>query len=118
MTEAHKETFPELRPWNRRWPVLLMGLAVFFSFFVNLGNAPLFDRDEGAFSEATREMVESGNYVSTTLNEEPRYDKPILTYYIQAVGVALLGWNEWGLGVQGDGDEGPVGLTGFCSLDE
>jgi len=67
------------------------------AFFVNLGNAPLFDRDEGAFSEATREMLESGNYVSTTLNGEPRYDKPILTYYVQAVGVALLGWNEWGL---------------------
>jgi 4-amino-4-deoxy-L-arabinose transferase-like glycosyltransferase len=74
-----------------------MGLAVFLAFFLNLGSAPLFDRDEGAFSEATREMVVSGNYVSTTLNGEPRYDKPILTYYVQAVGVALLGWNEWGL---------------------
>jgi 4-amino-4-deoxy-L-arabinose transferase-like glycosyltransferase len=42
-------------------------------------------------------MVESGNYVTTTLNGEPRYDKPILTYYAQRVGVALLGWNEWGL---------------------
>ena len=72
-------------------------MAIFLAFFVNLGNAPLFDRDEGAFSEATREMVESGNYISTTLNGEPRYDKPILTYYVQAVGVALLGWNEWGL---------------------
>jgi 4-amino-4-deoxy-L-arabinose transferase-like glycosyltransferase len=67
------------------------------AFFVNLGTPPLFDRDEGAFSEATREMVESGNYVSTTLNGEPRYDKPILTYWVQAVGVAVLGWNEWGL---------------------
>ncbi len=80
-----------------RGPRLLLALAVFLAFFVNLGGAPLFDRDEGAFSEATREMVENGNYVSTTLNGEPRYDKPILTYYVQAVGVALLGWNEWGL---------------------
>lgn len=80
-----------------RGRVGLLALAIFLAFFVNLGNAPLFDRDEGAFSEATREMVESGNYVSTTLNGEPRYDKPILTYYLQAVGVTLLGWNEWGL---------------------
>jgi len=89
--------FPELG-FRRRWgPLILLALAIGLAFFLNLGNAPLFDRDEGAFSEATREMVESGNYVSTTLNGEPRYDKPILTYYFQALGVGLLGWNEWGL---------------------
>ncbi len=80
-----------------RTRVLLLALAMGLAFFVNLGKAPLFDRDEGAFSEATREMVENGQYISTTLNGEPRYDKPILTYWIQAVGVAVLGWNEWGL---------------------
>jgi 4-amino-4-deoxy-L-arabinose transferase-like glycosyltransferase len=89
--------YPELTPWARWRPILLLTLATGLAFFVNLGNAPLFDRDEGAFSEATREMMESGNYVSTTLNGEPRYDKPILTYYAQAAGVTLLGWNEWGL---------------------
>jgi 4-amino-4-deoxy-L-arabinose transferase-like glycosyltransferase len=88
---------PELSLRSRRGPVFLLGLAIGLAFFVNLGNAPLFDRDEGAFSEATREMVTSGNYLTTTLNGEPRYDKPILTYYAQRVGVALLGWNEWGL---------------------
>ncbi len=76
---------------------VLLALTVALAFFANLGNAPLFDRDEGAFTEATREMLESGNYVSTTLNGEPRYDKPILTYYVQALGVGLLGWNEWGM---------------------
>lgn len=94
MTESD---FPELGFWRRRGPLLLLALAMGLAFFLNLGNAPLFDRDEGAFSEATREMVESGNYVSTTLNGEPRYDKPILTYYVQAAGTVLLGWNEWGL---------------------
>ena len=89
--------FQELVGWRRRGPLLLLPFAIGLAFFQNLGEAPLFDRDEGAFSEATREMVESGNYVSTTLNGEPRYDKPILTYYVQAVGVAILGWNEAGL---------------------
>jgi 4-amino-4-deoxy-L-arabinose transferase-like glycosyltransferase len=87
----------DLRLWPRRGPVLLLVFALALAFFVNLGNAPLFDRDEGAFTEATREMLESGNYISTTLNGEPRYDKPILTYWVQAVGVGLLGWNEWGM---------------------
>lgn len=89
--------FPELRFRRSRGPYLLLAIAVWLAFFQNLGSAPLFDRDEGAFSEATREMVESGDYVSTTLNGEPRYDKPILTYYLQAAGVAVLGWDEWGV---------------------
>ncbi len=87
----------DLGLWRRRNPFLLLAFTVVLAFGVNLGRAPLFDRDEGAFSEATREMLESGNYVSTTLNGEPRYDKPILTYYVQALGVSLLGWNEWGM---------------------
>jgi len=92
-----KQAFPELGFRHRKGPLFLLALAIGLAFFANLGGAPLFDRDEGAFSEATREMVESGNYVSTTLNGEPRYDKPILTYYFQAAGVALLGWTERGL---------------------
>lgn len=88
---------PPPSPGTRRTWGVLLAAAVLLTFFLNLGSAPLFDRDEGAFSEATREMVAGGNYVSTTLNGEPRYDKPILTYYAQLLGVHLLGWNEWGV---------------------
>ena len=56
-------------------------------------NLPLFDLDEGAFSEATREMLESGDWISTYLNGEPRHDKPILIYWCQALSVKLLGLN-------------------------
>lgn len=52
---------------------------------------PLFDLDEGAFSEATREMLATNNWVATYLNGEPRYDKPILVYWFQAVAVQLFG---------------------------
>jgi 4-amino-4-deoxy-L-arabinose transferase-like glycosyltransferase len=47
--------------------------------------------DEGAFSEATREMLASGNWVSTFLNGEPRHDKPILIYWFQALSVKIFG---------------------------
>src|SRR5688572_32552233 len=69
--------------------------AVFASFFLCLGSAPLFDVDEGAFSQATLEMFQRGDFLSTTLNGEPRYDKPILVYWLQAASVVLLGVNEW-----------------------
>src|SRR4051795_4524957 len=73
----------------------LAALAVVASFFWLLGAAPLFDVDEGAFSQATLEMFQRGDFLSTYLNGEPRYDKPILVYWLQALAVTLLGPSEW-----------------------
>jgi 4-amino-4-deoxy-L-arabinose transferase-like glycosyltransferase len=72
----------------------LLLVSVAASFFLNLGGVPLFDLDEGAFSEATREMFERGDFISTYLNGAPRYDKPILIYWLQALSVWLLGVRE------------------------
>jgi 4-amino-4-deoxy-L-arabinose transferase-like glycosyltransferase len=75
-----------------RW---LAAAAVLASFFWMLGTPPLFDVDEGAFSQATLEMFQRGDFLSTYLNGEPRYDKPILVYWLQAAAVAALGPSEW-----------------------
>jgi 4-amino-4-deoxy-L-arabinose transferase-like glycosyltransferase len=56
--------------------------------------APLFDVDEGAFSEATREMLESADFGFTFLNGQPRFDKPILIYWLQAASFAAFGLHE------------------------
>ncbi|HET7197134.1 MAG TPA: glycosyltransferase family 39 protein, partial [Burkholderiales bacterium] len=50
---------------------------------------------EGAFSQATLEMFQRGDFLSTYLNGAPRYDKPILVYWLQAASVSLLGPTEW-----------------------
>ncbi|SDD12078.1 4-amino-4-deoxy-L-arabinose transferase [Massilia sp. PDC64] len=83
-----------LAPWT--WPALLAA-AVWLGLFHNLGAIPLFDVDEGAFGEATREMLARGDYVSTWLNGEPRFDKPILIYWLQAASVRLFGLDEFAL---------------------
>ncbi len=70
---------------------LLLALAVGVSFFLNLGGVPLFDLDEGAFSEATREMFVRGDFISPYLNGVPRFDKPVLIHWLQAAGMAVLG---------------------------
>lgn len=80
-----------------RYHPLWIAVFLFVGFFLNLGGFPLFDVDEGAFSEATREMLESGNWAATYLNGEPRYDKPIFTYWMQGLSVSLFGLNEIGL---------------------
>src|SRR4029079_18074679 len=73
---------------------LLTLFAVALSLFLRLGDAPLFDVDEGAFSEATLEMFPRGEFLLTYLHGEPRYDKPILIYWLQAASVSLLGVSE------------------------
>jgi 4-amino-4-deoxy-L-arabinose transferase-like glycosyltransferase len=78
-------------------PALAVAVAILAGLFLNLGSIPLFDVDEGAFSEATREMLERGDYVSTWLNGQPRFDKPILIYWLQAASASLLGLNEFAL---------------------
>lgn len=72
-----------------------LALLILVSFFLGLGSAPLFDVDEGAFSEATREMMVSKNYLTTWLNGVPRFDKPILIYWLQLASVKLFGLNEF-----------------------
>ena len=73
----------------------LLALYCAVLFFWNLGAAPLTDVDEGAFSEATREMLARGDFVTTYLNGDLRFDKPILTYWAQALPVAWAGPVEW-----------------------
>ncbi|NEX20146.1 glycosyltransferase family 39 protein [Thiorhodococcus mannitoliphagus] len=76
---------------------LLLVLVIALSFFWQLGAVPLYDLDEGAFTEATREMLASGNFITPHRDGEPRYDKPVLIYWAQAASVEWLGFNEFAL---------------------
>jgi len=79
---------------NYLWIILIFLLI---AFFIPLSFAPLFDLDEGAFSEATREMIVRGDYITTYLNGELRFDKPILIYWLQVISVKIFGLNEFAL---------------------
>lgn len=81
-------------PLDRRatWLAFFLPLAL---LSIRLGGAPLFDVDEGAFAEATREMFERHDFLSTYLNGAHRFDKPILIYWLQAASVLVFGTNEF-----------------------
>lgn len=87
--------------WLRHWLLqrgdgFLLPLVV-LAFFWQLGTPALFDLDEGAFSAATWEMLQRGDFITTFLNGEPRFDKPILIYWLQAASVSVFGLQEWSL---------------------
>ncbi|MBV9673554.1 MAG: glycosyltransferase family 39 protein [Verrucomicrobia bacterium] len=75
-------------------------LAFFFVaslLFFSLGNwsLPLIDRDEPRFAEASREMLQSGDFLIPRLNGEFRFDKPPLIYWCQALSFQLFGANDF-----------------------
>ncbi|HHD79342.1 MAG TPA: glycosyltransferase family 39 protein [Epsilonproteobacteria bacterium] len=80
-----------------RYPELILFFFILLAFYFPLPLAPLFDLDEGAFSEATREMIATRDYITTHLNGGLRFDKPILIYWLQMFSVKLFGLNEFAL---------------------
>ena len=49
-----------------------------------LGDSAIWDANEAFYVETPREMVERGDYVIPTFNYEPRFNKPVLSYWIVA----------------------------------
>src|SRR5204863_6094265 len=56
---------------------------------------PLIDRDEPRFAEASREMIQRGDYVVPYFNDHLRLDKPPLTYWAQTVSYRIFGQNDF-----------------------
>src|SRR6202142_2964519 len=62
----------------------LCGLLLFLPGFFNI---PPVDRDEARFAQATKQMVESGDFVDIRFQDEVRYKKPVGIYWLQATAV-------------------------------
>jgi 4-amino-4-deoxy-L-arabinose transferase-like glycosyltransferase len=65
----------------RPFLIVLLAAAV-TPFFVNLGDASIWDANEAYYVETPREMIESGDWINPSFNYEPRFNKPVLSYWI------------------------------------
>jgi len=74
---------------------IFLFIAIIINFYIVLGLIPIFNLDEGVFTEATREMLASKDFITTYLNGELRFAKPILIYWLQALSVNFFGLNEF-----------------------
>lgn len=75
--------------------LLLVFVGSFLFHVAGTWTLPLVDRDEPRFAEATREMVERGDYVIPFFNDQYRFDKPPLTYWFQAASYGVFGDNDF-----------------------
>jgi hypothetical protein len=69
-----------------------IGALLFIPF---LGSVHLYDWDELNFAEASREMLETGNFMRVTIDYQPFWEKPPLFFWLQACSMKLFGVNEF-----------------------
>jgi 4-amino-4-deoxy-L-arabinose transferase-like glycosyltransferase len=67
----------------------ITGLLAFLPGFFQI---PPTDRDEARFAQATKQMLETGEYVDIRFQDEVRYKKPVGIYWLQAAAVKAGEW--------------------------
>ncbi len=85
---------------------LLLAVFCLFAFAPGIASLPPTDRDESRFVQATKQMVESGDYVDIRFQDEPRYKKPAGIYWLQSAAVLA----------SGKGSEAPIWVYRLVSV--
>ena len=77
----------------RFWRAVLatLFLLCFIAWVPGFFTLPPLDRDESRFAQATKQMIETGNYVDIRYSIGPRYKKPVGIYWLQATSTQLFG---------------------------
>ncbi|MGD0189302.1 MAG: glycosyltransferase family 39 protein [Rhizomicrobium sp.] len=83
--DAADRKMDRLRGWHV-WVLLAIALVAWLPGLLTL---PALDRDESRFAQASRQMVDTGNYVDIRLGTAARYNKPIGIYWLQSAVVSL-----------------------------
>jgi 4-amino-4-deoxy-L-arabinose transferase-like glycosyltransferase len=71
---------------NARAAVVLIVVAL-LTFLPGFFATPPLDRDEARFAQASKQMVETGNYYDIRFQDEVRYKKPVGIYWLQTIWV-------------------------------
>src|SRR5947209_11170724 len=81
-----------------RYPSLftfLFFMACVVFHLVGTWSLPLIDRDEPRFAEASREMLERGDYIVPHFNNQLRLDKPPIAYWAQVASYKIFGETDF-----------------------
>jgi 4-amino-4-deoxy-L-arabinose transferase-like glycosyltransferase len=60
-------------------------------YFMDLDGSSIWDANEAYYVETPREMIERGDFIAPTFNYEPRFNKPVLSYWIVAAFYRVFG---------------------------
>lgn len=77
--------------WSQGWrPYAVLTLLCLGLYLPGMSALPVMDRDEARFAQATRQMIESGDYLRIRFQDEARNRKPAGIYWLQALSVSAL----------------------------
>jgi hypothetical protein len=69
---------------TKRWILIALLAGACAVYFVALGNSAIWDANEAFYVETPREMLEAHDFLNPTFNYLPRFNKPVLSYWIVA----------------------------------
>ena len=82
----------QLAGWVHRRSTLWIVLSILaFGILVGHQTLGVIDRDEARFAQASKQMLESGDYITPRFMDELRAKKPIGIYWLQSVSATLFG---------------------------
>lgn len=81
---------PRLRAFVTRRPLMVLFAVCFLAWAPGLLTLPPLDRDESRFAQATKQMLETGDYVDIRFGDGPRYKKPAGIHWLQAVSTEIF----------------------------
>ena len=76
----------------RAWIVLM--LVAVLAHLPGLFSIPAMDRDEARYAQASRQMMETGDYVDIRFQGDPRHVKPSGIYWLQVITTQPFGGED------------------------
>src|SRR5207249_8172855 len=77
--------------WLIGWrPFALLTALCLLIYLPGIASIPPLDRDEARFAQATRQMLETGDFLRIRFQDEARNKKPAGIYWLQALSVSTF----------------------------
>ncbi len=76
---------------RRRLALFVLLAAAVLPYFIDLGGSSIWDANEAFYVETPREMIQRSDFISPTFNYQPRFNKPVLSYWIVAAFYKVFG---------------------------
>lgn len=94
---------------NSTVALFVLSVLLAIAWFGTLDQRKLVKSDEGRYAEISREMAQSGDWVTPRYNDVKYFEKPPLLYWASAAAFKIFGETEWAARLW-------VALTGFAGL--
>lgn len=90
-TRRSAASYDSSSPWALALsrPRLVLIVLCLLTFVPGMATIPPLDRDESRFTQATKQMIETGDFIEIRFQDEARNKKPIGIYWMQAI---TAGW--------------------------